>query len=245
MKKWLARLAGVCGLAVCAAGCFATTTYADTLKSAHYQFVQSVLGNGGLPLSNSQNYQFSESIGDLAVGHSASGNYQVNAGTITTGDPALGFAINNGTASFGNFSPSTTAVATVTFSASNYTSYGYVVQILGNPPSNGSHTIKAMTTTGASQTGTEQFGVNLVANTSPTSLGANPNYGQFGTSTAGPTANYDTSNKYRYVNGETIATSPKSSGVITYTISYIINVGSLTPGGQYTSQQSIVCTGTF
>jgi hypothetical protein len=100
-----------------------------------------------------------------------------------------------------------------------------------------------MDESGPSMVGAEQFGINLVANTQPESFGANPDQGQFGAGSASP--NYGTSNQYRYVNGETIATSPKSSGITTYTVSYIINVGSLTPGGQYTSNQAIVCTPTF
>jgi hypothetical protein len=68
----------------------------------------------------------------------------------------------------------------MTFSVLNYTSYGYVVQIFGDPPTNGTHTIVPMSTTGASQISEEQFGINLVANTVPSSIGANPDNGQFG-----------------------------------------------------------------
>jgi hypothetical protein len=100
-----------------------------------------------------------------------------------------------------------------------------------------------MSTTGPSQAGVEQFGLNLVANTSPVSLGANPNHGQFGVGSAA--TNYATTNNYRFVSGETIASAPKSSGMTIYTISYIVNVSSLTPGGQYSSNQTVICTGTY
>lgn len=149
----------------------------------------------------------------------------------------------NPDANLGSFSATSATTATTTFSVSNYTSYGYVVQIFGDPPTNGTHSINGMGTTGASEVGTDQFGINLVANTAPKSFGANPDQGQFGFGTA--SANYNTSNQFRYVNGETIASAPKSSGVTTYTISYLVNVAPLTPGGNYTTHQTLVVTGTY
>jgi hypothetical protein len=94
-----------------------------------------------------------------------------------------------------------------------------------------------------SSPGIEQFGVNLVANTSPTSAGANPAQSIFGVGEAA--TNYDTPNSYRYVSGDTIAFAPKSSGVTTFTITYLVNVGALTPGGQYTSAQQLICVATY
>lgn len=224
--------------------CFVTLAYADSpLKSAHFEVDESFLGGSGLTQSSSNNYQEGESIGDTGIGNSASSHYQLNSGYTTTNDPALSFAINTSGANFGNFSASTASVATSTFQVSNYTSYGYVVQIVGTAPTNGSHTLTAMSTTAPSQTGIEQFGINLVANTSPVSFGANPNLGQFGAGSAA--ANYNTPNNFRYVSGETIALASQSSGVTTYTISYVANVGSLTPGGQYNSNQVLICTGTY
>lgn len=240
MQKWLAGLLAL-GLVV-VAGCV-SVAYADTLKSAHYQIDESFVGGSGSIQSNSPNYQEGESIGDTAIGNSASANYQTNLGYTTTNDPALSFAVNTSTANFGSFSASSAATATSTFQVSNYTSYGYVVQIVGNSPTNGGHALASMSTTGPSQAGTEQFGINLVANTSPISFGANPVQGIAGAGTAA--SNYATANSYRYVSGETIASAPKSSGVTSYTISYIVNVSSLTPGGQYAANQVLVCTGTY
>jgi len=245
MSKRFVRWVAVCTALVCAVSQFVPTAFADpnTLVSPNYQFTESDLGGGGLIQSNSANFQSSESIGDAVGGNSASNNFQVQAGGKTTNDPALTFTVNNGNVSFGNFSAGAPTVTTASFTVINYTSYGYIVQIAGNAPSNGSHTITPMGTTGSSVIGTEQFGINLVANTSPVSFGANPNLGSYGFGAAAP--NYATPNQFRYVSGETIATSTKSSGQVTYTISYLVNVGSLTPGGQYTSNQVLICTGTY
>lgn len=243
MSKRLTGWVGVFFVIACSV-CNATpSAYANPLQSSNYRFDESAIGSGGLIQSSSANYQASDATGDLATGNAASANFQVEAGSKTTNDPALSFAVNNFDVNFGNFTSSNASVTTANFSVSNYTSFGYVVQIIGNAPSNGSHTLPAMTTTAASQSGVEQFGINLVANTLPVSVGANPSNGQFGFGLAAP--NYGTSNQYRYVSGETIASAPKSSGVTNYTLSYLVNVASLTPGGKYTSNQTLIVTGTY
>jgi hypothetical protein len=241
MSRWLTSLGVILAAYIV---CFVTqAAYAAELQSANFRFDETAIGAGGLIQSSSNSFQAGTAIGDLGVGNSASSGFQFEAGSVTTDDPALAFAFINANANFGDFSATTPATTTATFSVSNYTSYGYVVQIVGNAPSNGSHTIAAMSTTAGSSPGTEQFGINLVANTSPTSFGANPDQGQFGFGVAA--TNYNTSNQFRYVSGETVASAPKSSGVTIFTISYLVNVGTLTPGGQYTSNQTIVVTGTY
>jgi hypothetical protein len=213
-------------------------------QSAHYMLNESTVGAGGLNQSSSASYLGQDSIGNLGVGQSASTNFQVQAGSVTPSDPVLSVAVN-GTVNFTTFSAATAATATTTFTVLDYTTYGYVAQIIGNPPSNGATTIAAMGTVSptASVVGTSQFGINLVANTLPTSVGSNLNNGQFGFGSV--TANYSTSNVYRYVSGETIAKATKNSGLTTYTITYIVNVPALTPGGVYTSNQTLIVTGTY
>lgn len=211
--------------------------------STNYRFDETSITGGGLIEANSANYRSSSSLGDTAVGNSASANYQTESGSQTTDEPALTFIVEDADGSFNDFSATSTATATTSFSIINYTAYGYVVHVTGTPPSNGAHTIDAMATTDSSLPGTEQFGLNLVANTSPTSFGANPNHGQFGFGSA--ETNYDTANMYRFVSGEPIASAPKSSGRTVYTVSYIINVDTLTPGGRYTADQTIIVTGTY
>src|SRR5580704_4109382 len=240
MKRILKLLVSSCLVMLCL---IASTTIAYALQSANYQFSETSLGGIGLTNGASADYQALQSGGVLGIGNSASNTLQVNNGHETTNDPALSFSVDNGNVSFGNFSPGTTATSTTTFEVIDYTSYGYIVQSMGTPPSNGTHTIAPMTTTGVSQAGVEQFGMNLVANTSPISLGANPNHGQFGFGSA--SSNYGTSNNYRFVSGETIASAPQSSGDTIYTISYIVNVTDFTPGGQYSGNQTILCTATY
>lgn len=242
--KWKLGLAAF-GLSISAlVGGMIPVALADSdLNSAHYHLDESVVGGGGLVQSSSSSFQSREAISDTAVGDSSSTNFTIDSGNVTPAYPALIFGITNNNATFNDFSPSAAATATSTFQVSDYTSYGYVVQILGSPPQSGPHTIAAMAANDVSRPGTEQFGINLVHNTSPVSFGADPDHGQFGVGSAA--ANYNTPNSFRYVEGETIVSAPKSSGVTTYTISYIVNVTSITPGGSYTSNQQLICTGTY
>jgi len=251
MKQWLGRTMVLLVAIVASGGLFVGIAYADSLKSSHYEFINTDIGGGGLIPSSSPNYQSVESVGDSAIGHTSSTSYQTQAGSQTTKDPTLSLAITNGNASFNTlFSPAAPSTATAKFSVIDYTSYGYAVQLVGNTPSNGNHSIPAMSDGSGGPTtstpGYEQFGINLVKNTSP-NVGANPDRGQFGvdSSYANPTSNFDVPDNFYYSSGDSVAQSTKSSGEIDYTISYVVNVSSLTPGGQYTSDESIICTGTY
>lgn len=221
----------------------AQLAYAVDPKSSNFQFDESSIGTGGMYGASSNNYKATSSIGDTAIGNSGSANFQTESGTKTPRDPTLSFKVTSTNAQFGKLSPTQASTATSTFSVSNYTSFGYVVQLYGKPPTYMNHSISAMDTTGTSQPGVEQFGINLVANTSPLSFGANPDNGQFGFGSVMP--DYSVANKFRYVSGETIARADKSSGETKYTISYLVNVTALTPGGTYNSDQTLVVTGTY
>jgi len=240
-----------------ALGLFLTSpTFADTLVSPHYQFSESTLGANGLPSSASTDYQGSSSIGDIGVGFSGSTHFGFQGGSQTTADPRLAVAITSPTAAFPTFDPTTPAMATATFQVLNYTSYGYSVFVTGGAPTNhtagGPHTIQPMATQGASTPGFEQFGINLVANTSPQNIGANPDNGTYGWAygAAGdvnnlPNLNYKTANQYVYNDGDLIASANKSGGYTNYTITYLLNVAELTPGGQYSTNESIIVVGTY
>jgi len=222
--------------------------FAQTSNSPNYQIDESFIGPGGILESNSPNYQTApggQSIGNTGVTPNESTNYRAQSGATTTSDPSLSCVMNTSSLNFGSLSTSVATTATATFSVLNYTSYGYVVQIVGNTPSSGGHNLTAMAANAASSPGTEQFGINLVDNSSP-NVGADPAQVPNSSFSYGEAAsNYDTANSFRYVNGETIALAPESSGQTDYTISYLVNVATTTAGGTYTGSQTIVCTGTY
>ncbi len=219
-----------------------TVTAADP-ASASYRLDESGIGNGNMLQASSTSYRAYDNAGDIGIGFSQSSGYRVLSGALTGHDPTLAFSVNTSTANFGLFTPAQASTATATFSVKNYTSYGYVVQIEGDPPTNDGYSLKNMDVTGPSQNGVEQFGVNLVANTAPVSFGANPDNGSFGFGSVLP--DYATANSYRYINGEIIAKADKESGETLYTISYLINVAALTPGGTYRTSQTLIVTGTY
>lgn len=217
--------------------------------STNFRIDESFVGPGGNLESNSTNYGLDpgqSSVGNSGgVGESSSTNFGVQSGSTTTSDPRLSCAVNSSSLNFGALSTAATVSTTATFSVLNYTAYGYNVSVLGSPPNNGSHTLAAMSSTGPRVIGTEQFGINLKDNATP-NVGAEPV--QIPSSTfsfGGPTANYGTADNFRFVTGEAVATAPKSSGQTDYTVSYIINTANTTPGGQYSGNQTFLCTGTY
>lgn len=242
----------------------ATATLGDpSSSSSNYSVIEGEIGGNGQFNSSSSSYSINpnidnggSSLGDSAVGNSGSTNYQTNSGFNTSAEPTLTMVVNSAGVNIGVLSTSTAQTASTTFSVSNYTSSGYAVQIIGSPPTNSGHALTALATDTASIAGSEQFGINLRANTSPVSVGADPSqnpsssfsYGVAGdgiTGTFGVTRPYTIPNKYRYVSGETIASAPKSSGQTDYTISFLANQSNTTPGGTYTGSLAIVATGTF
>lgn len=215
------------------------------ISSNNYKIEEDFLGGGGHTQSSSASFQAEDTLGATAAGEAVGALFKAFSGATTTSDPSLSFIVETSNVNLGALSTSLARTGTATFSTLNYTSYGYNVQTIGNPPDNGSHTLTAMAG-GVSQTNTEQFGINLVANTSPATLGADPlqlpdSATSFGVAAPG----YSTANNYKYASGDTIASAPKSSGKTTYTISYIANISNNTPGGSYSGKQTLICIGTY
>lgn len=217
------------------------------LTSSHYQIQEDFVGGGGGTNAASSGFQASDSLGGGAgVGDAAATSQKIQTGATTTNDPSLSFVVNTPTVALGTLTTGATQTSTATFSVLNYTSYGYSVSVIGSPPSNGAHTLSAPSSPVASATGTEQFGINLAANTLPTNFGAAPSQVPNTTFSFGAAASgYNTANVYKYVSGNTIALAAKSSGQTTYTISYIANISIGTQGGSYSGNQTLVVVGTY
>lgn len=140
-----------------------------------------------------------------------------------------------------------TKTGTTTFSVHTYPAFGYNVIADGSTPKNktSGYALAAMTDTRASTLGTEQFGINLRQNTSP-AVGSDVQHSPDGTFAFGsPTNGYGAVNRFRYVAGEAIATSPKGTGKSTFTMSVIANVSTTTPGGSYGGRLDLIAVPTF
>lgn len=218
-------------------------------SSTNYAVNEVFFGSGGDLNDCSTNYCAKTTVGETGIGNSKSTNYQAQNGFNTDRSPSLTFIVTGGTTNLGILSTGSTATATATFSVKSYLAGGYVVRTMAPPPTSNApslHQLSPITSAALSSAGTEQFGMNLVANTSPTTFGSSPvqvpdsTFG-FGSAATG----YNTANKYQYNNGDTVASSSSSSGETDYTISYIFNISPLTPSGAYTFNDVLVATSTF
>lgn len=163
-----------------------------------------------------------------------------------------------GTISFNqDFSSAATATATSMMTAATNGSFGYAITVTGTTLTSGSNTIPAIGTSSLNATtsqGTSKFGLNLVANTTP-SVGAAISPASNGTDLrALPTTAYSTANSFALdLTGATaIANSDNTtpgtsapSNLQTYTVSYIANVSGIQQSGTYVATLNFVCTPTF
>ena len=199
-------------------------------------------GNGSASHDCSSSYCAQESVGDTVTGGSASSGYSAQFGSNTTDEPLLEVLVSGGTQNLGVLDPSTTATATFGVNVRSYLSSGYSVYVTGSPPSQGSHTLNALNTSCpcTSQAGAEQFGINLADNTSP-NIGAAPVQVPSGSFSFGAaTSDYSQTDLFKYHDGDAVAGSATSTGETDYTLSMILNISNVTPGGRYTGTFSAV-----
>lgn len=216
-------------------------------SSSNYQVNEVFFGSGGeLHACSGNTYCAKQSAGEVVTGNTKSANYQAEGGFNTDRSPYIQFVVNNTSVNLGTLATNSTKTATATFSVKTYLAHGYAVINASDPPSNNGYTINALATPSPSSPGTEQFGINLVANTIPTTFGANASQSPDNTFGFGvPAADYSSPNNYKYAKGDTIALSTSSSSSTTYTISYIFNISSVTPGGTYEGRHVLVATSTY
>jgi hypothetical protein len=225
----------------------------DYSSSPSYNIFQSMVGGSGNIPGYDSSTHFTDggsTAGDLAVGRSSSSNYRTQSGYNTDAEPRLEFVVDTSLVALGTLDISQTLTGTATFNVLAYNASGYAVTVLGTSLYNGSHYLTNLATDTASAAGTEQFGINLVANTSP-SVGANPiqvpssNF-SYGVAGDGITSAYATPNLFRYNNGEVIASSNRDSGITDYTISFIANIsGATNVTFNYSTELILIATGTF
>lgn len=140
----------------------------------------------------------------------------------------------------GTLSPSEANTATSQMGAYTNDETGYVITALGTTMTSGNNSIPALTTETASQPGTAQFGINLRANTSPV-VGSEPQ----GAGTGVPVAGYGTINQFKYVSGDTLASSPLPTEPNVFTVSYLVNVTENQSPGVYSTTLTYVGTAQF
>jgi len=159
------------------------------------------------------------------------------AQTITFSLGATSLAIP----SAGNLSSSAVSSNSHTVTVATNAASGMVVTYSGTTLTSGANTITAMSTATASSVGTEQFGINAVANTTPAVGAACSGTPTIATAATG----YAVADNFKFVSGETIVSSAGTINSTTCTISYITNITAPTAAGSYTTTLTYVATATF
>jgi hypothetical protein len=144
------------------------------------------------------------------------------------------------TVDLGTASTSATASGTSVMAASTNGAGGYTIIVNGTTLTSGLNTITALETGDVSIIGTEQFGLNLVSNTTPAVGEATTGVG-----TALPVLDYGTPDTFRFASGEALATVTGPTNANTFTVSYIANIEGLTEAGSYTSNLTYIATANF
>lgn len=214
-----------------------------TSVSPNYSVNEVQFGTGGSLHDCSANYCAKTSAGDTTVGNTSSANYSALTGGNTTDQPLLEVSVTGGNQDMGVLDSTHTGTATMSIHVRTYLTNGYTLQITGAPPSQGTHRLRVPIgedgSPFTSQPGAEQFGINMVANNTP-NIGANPVSVPSGDHPDVISPGYVTPDLFKYSEGDTVASSATSDGEIDYTMSMILNVSNVTPGGHYSGTYSAV-----
>ena len=141
----------------------------------------------------------------------------------------------------GQLSTTKTLTAQSQMAVGTNASGGFAITAYGGPMAAGTSVISSPKIPTESEPGTNQFGINLVANNSP-DIGADPE-GIFANALAAP--GYDQPNHYKYVSGDVIAYSPNVSLMRKFTVSYIVNSSPSLRAGVYTTTINFLASGRF
>jgi len=141
----------------------------------------------------------------------------------------------------GDLSPDSTLTAQSQMAVGTNASGGFAITANGIPPAAGTSVIDPLPAPTDSTPGVNQFGINLVANTAP-AIGNNPE-GDW--SNALPTGDYAVPDKYTYVPGDVVASSPNVSLMEKFTVSYILNSSPTLRAGVYSTTITYIASGRF
>lgn len=215
-----------------------------TSVSPNYSVNEVQFGAGGSLHDCSTNFCAKTSVGDTTVGSTSSTSYSALTGTNTTDQPLLEVSVAGGNQDLGVLDSTHTGTATMSIHVRTYLTNGYTMQITGAAPSQGTHHLNVLTSPSTSQPGMEQFGINMVANNTP-AIGANPVAVPSGDHPDVIAVGYVSPDSFKYAEGETVASTTTSDGEIDYTMSMILNVSNVTPGGHYSGLYSAVVVPTY
>lgn len=149
-------------------------------------------------------------------------------------------AIDGNLVDLGTLSATNTASGNSQMLAGTNAEFGLAIAVYGTTLTSGTNTITALANPTPSAPGNSQFGLNLRENSSPDS-GQEP----IGIGVANPSDRYNTANRYAFVSGDVVATSPVATDLRLFTSTYIANITPAQTPGVYTATLTYVCTATF
>lgn len=248
---------GVTGLGNTCGGTFATVAKLAAVTNSHIE------ENTGSTFTN--NACMSVTAGTVTVGYQASNctgfdttlasiptatNSQIGSpasyttkicGTAAAGSQTLSFSLGSNTVNLSALSSVAAVSGSHTLNVSTNAASGMTVTVTGTTLTFGTNTITACATGCTSNNSSNQFGINLVANTTP-AVGLAPS----GSAPIGvAVTNYGIANTFRFASGETIASSAGAINDTTYTVSYLANISALQPAGNYRANLEYVATANF
>lgn len=242
------------------------TAYAQQSASSNYKVNEVIFGTGGQDYCPKLSGETSPgaycalvTAGELTIGNTKSSQFEAYGGFNTERNPFIEIDMLQPFVDLSVVKETKTGYGTAQLQVKAYLAHGYVLQIYGATPTNSGHAIPAMGAAAVPTMGTEQFGMNLAANSmvveqsGPTvafgsgaqqDIDGTFSYGEVSDGTGGRPV-YNLANNFKYTSGDTIAFSTSSSSYTLYTLSYVMNVSGVTPGGLYTTAQTVVATATF
>lgn len=220
---------------------------ATTTTSPNYEASETEFGAGAALETCSGEYCASATIGSIG-GNTSSENFMASFSELNKDDeePLLELMIEPGESDLGKLDIDRTATRTMMLHVRSHFAGGYTVQIVGSPPSFEGYMLASPLEPVASLIGTEQFGINVVANSEP-QVGADPVSTEQDKEIVQAVASekYGTPNKFAYINGDIVARTKSESSQIRYTVSMIVNVAGTTPAGHYSGDFSAIVTPVF
>lgn len=142
---------------------------------------------------------------------------------------------------FGVIDPNDTLATQSQMAVGTNASGGFVITVNGSTMASGTKVINALETPTPSIPRTNQFGINVVANTDPL-IGRDPDGDSDNAVAVGA---YSIPNNFMFQDGDVIASAPNVSLIRRFTVSYIVNAAPSLKAGVYTTTITFVCSGRF
>lgn len=237
-----------------AAGWTVDTATAGVLKLKKTSNVAAPIGSQTVGFSNVTNPSATNSTFFMRIATFSDDAYTtgIDTGVVATStagqitvtasvDEALTFTLATATVALGALTTSATGTGTSSMTVGTNGTTGYSVSYSGTTLTSGSNTITAMAAAAGSTQNSKQFGINLMANTTP-SVGSSVSGSGTGTAQTG----YSTANQFKFnVAGDIVAAATIPTNTNVFTTSYIANVDASMAAGAYSTVITYTATANF